>query len=320
VLRQDAATNFLTPISIVDAGAIVNVVVDRLTAGAGVTHSLNALSSVGAFTLNVTPGTNVTSGVGDLSIGTITLGGLGLFNITGGASLTNTVAFGGAFGVTKNGAGTLVLSGTNSYTGATTVSNGVMLLNGSLTTTSAVNVTAGLLKVAPNFMRVIRTPSLSITGAGKLDLTNNKLIVVGGGPNIGTATNGTYNGITRLIQTGRNGFGWDGDGLITSEADAIFGLTTLAIAGADDVGYAGLTFGGVTVASGDLLVMYTYAGDANLDGLVDAGDYGLIDNYYQFPGTTGYFNGDFNYDGIIDATDYGYIDNSYQTQGPPIPV
>src|SRR6185503_18641347 len=140
-----------------------------------------------------------------------------------------------------------------------TVSNGVMLLNGSLTTTSAVNITAGLLQVAPNMMRVIRTPSLSITGAGKLDLTNNKLIVVGGAANIGTASNGTYSGISRLIQTGFNGFDWSGVGLVTSEVDAVTnGLTTLGIATADDVGYSGLTFGGVTVASGDLLVMYTY--------------------------------------------------------------
>ena len=44
-------------------------------------------------------------------------------------------------------------------------------------------------------------------------------------------------------------------------------------------------------------------------------DYGVIDNYFQFPGTTGYANGDFNYDGIIDAGDYGIIDNTYQLQG-----
>jgi len=56
-------------------------------------------------------------------------------------------------------------------------------------------------------------------------------------------------------------------------------------------------------------------GDLNLDGIVDASDYGVIDNYFQFPGTTGYFNGDFNFDGVIDASDYGLIDNAYQLQG-----
>jgi hypothetical protein len=66
--------------------------------------------------------------------------------------------------------------------------------------------------------------------------------------------------------------------------------------------------------------MYTYAGDVNFDGLVDASDYGIIDNYFQFPGTDGYANGDFNYDGVIDAGDYGIIDNTFQLQGAPIPT
>src|SRR5688572_1208317 len=64
--------------------------------------------------------------------------------------------------------------------------------------------------------------------------------------------------------------------------------------------------------------MYTYAGDLNFDGRVDAQDYGTIDNWVQFPGTDGYVNGDINYDGIIDAVDYGIIDNTIQLQGPPI--
>jgi hypothetical protein len=72
---------------------------------------------------------------------------------------------------------------------------------------------------------------------------------------------------------------------------------------------------GQTVDATTVIVKYTYAGDVNLDGLVDASDYGVIDNFFQFPGTTGYANGDFNYDGVIDASDYGYIDNSFQMQG-----
>jgi len=67
-----------------------------------------------------------------------------------------------------------------------------------------------------------------------------------------------------------------------------------------------------------VLVKYTYAGDLNLDGLIDGADYGIIDNYVQFPGTSGYWNGDFNYDGVIDGADYGVIDNSIQLQGEPL--
>jgi len=74
------------------------------------------------------------------------------------------------------------------------------------------------------------------------------------------------------------------------------------------------------VTGATTIAVYTYAGDVNFDGLVDASDYGIIDNYFQFPGTSGYANGDFNYDGIIDAGDYGIIDNTFQLQGAPIPM
>ena len=84
--------------------------------------------------------------------------------------------------------------------------------------------------------------------------------------------------------------------------------------------YAGGTFGGLSVASGDVLLMYTYAGDVNMDGLVDGADYGTLDNWIQFPGTSGYANGDVNYDGVIDGADYGTLDNSIQLQGDPFPA
>jgi hypothetical protein len=100
------------------------------------------------------------------------------------------------------------------------------------------------------------------------------------------------------------------------DAGPTVGLTTVAMIAGD--GYFNGTFGGHDVSATDVLLMYTYAGAATLDGFVDASDYGYIDNYFQFPGTSGYSNGDFNYDGVIDASDYGIIDNAYQLQGPPL--
>ena len=170
--------------------------------------------------------------------------------------------------------------------------------------------------------RVLVTDELSIAAAGKLDVTDNKLVVTAGGAGgVGTFDGTSYSGLTGRIAAAYNFGAWDGPGITTSMPDARAdkGLTSIAIATADEVFNAGGTFGGVSVGGGDVLVMYTYAGDLNMDGLVDGADYGVIDNNVQFPGMSGYSNGDINYDGVIDGADYGVIDNTVQLQGAPFP-
>jgi hypothetical protein len=116
--------------------------------------------------------------------------------------------------------------------------------------------------------------------------------------------------------------GWSGPGIATTTADAQLGVTTLAVAEAGDVLFLDppntALWDGHTVDATTVIIKYTYTGDVNLDGFVDASDYGIIDSSFQFPGTTGYSNGDFNYDGLIDAGDYRYIDNSFQLRGAPL--
>ena len=178
----------------------------------------------------------------------------------------------------------------------------------------------GAMAVAPGWPQA--NLAGDITVAGRLDLTDNKLIVLaGGGGGIGTHDGTSYSGLTGRVASAYNFGAWDGNGIATSmpDAQANKGITTIAIATADEVFYAGGTFGGVPVNSGDVLLMYTYAGDVNLDGLVDGADYGTLDNWIQFPGTSGYANGDVNYDGVIDGADYGTLDNSIQLQGDPFP-
>jgi hypothetical protein len=116
---------------------------------------------------------------------------------------------------------------------------------------------------------------------------------------------------------------WDLPGIYTDMTDATqFGITTLAVADPFAIFGLGPTdtmeFSGVTVDGTSVLIKYTYAGDLNLDGLIDGADYGIIDNYVQFPGTSGFWNGDFNFDGLIDGADYGLIDNAIQLQGEPL--
>jgi hypothetical protein len=172
--------------------------------------------------------------------------------------------------------------------------------------------------------------ALSIAPNGKLDLNSNKLVT---STAIGSFTGdpgvGTYDGVQGMVQRAYNFGGWDLPGLTTSQENAgpnagpLANTTTIAVTTAERVLFVepGQTalFQGQTVDGADTIAMYTYAGDMNLDGLIDVADYGSIDNWIQFPGTTGYMNGDLNYDGVIDVADYGVIDNSIQLQGAPFP-
>jgi hypothetical protein len=99
---------------------------------------------------------------------------------------------------------------------------------------------------------------------------------------------------------------------------ALDGLTTLAVATADQVGVS--SFGGMSVAPSNVLLMYTYAGDTNFDGQISGDDYGTIDFNILVPGASGYYNGDFNYDGVINGDDYGIIDFVILAQGAPFPA
>ena len=185
---------------------------------------------------------------------------------------------------------------------------------------------AGVVTVAPGGGNSIKTRTLTMAGGGRLDLADNDLVVDytgAGSPLGGASVGGVYSGISGMLQRGHGPDGaWTHAGLGSSRAATTDGVTGLAVAEARDVlfltGTETATWSGQTVDATAVLVLYTYAGDANLDGRIDGADYGTIDNSVQFPGAAGYANGDFNYDGVIDGADYGIIDNSFQLQGPPM--
>ena len=147
-LRNNAATSFSNNIS-VTADSTINV--DRLTTGTDLTHTLGTLS-IGANTLTVaggnsfnltlgattlsgaatintaTSGTDVTvgavSGAVQLGSGTLSAGGN-----NSSTSFSGTISgTGGSF--VKQGAGTMTIPGSNTYTGATTIANGTLAFGG----------------------------------------------------------------------------------------------------------------------------------------------------------------------------------------------
>jgi PEP-CTERM motif len=144
--------------------------------------------------------------------------------------------------------------------------------------------------------------------AGLFDLTNNALVV----------RTTPYATIYGYIQSGYNGFGWDGaTGLTSSTAAADAGnfiFTYGLIDNADP--FAGYTnffsdgSAGTAVGATATLGRYTYYGDADLNGTLDSFDYFLIDNSFGGP-ANGWINGDFDYNGVLDSFDYFLIDGAF---------
>jgi hypothetical protein len=203
---------------------------------------------------------------------------------------------------------------------------GVLAVNNVRANALAVN--EGTVAVLPDTTAagVSNVGSLSIGASARLDLKRNKLVT---NTEVGSFNGTAYTGVQGEVQRAYNFGAWDQPGLTTSEENAgqnagpLSNTTTIAVATASQVMFIEPTdtavFQGQTVTGATTIAMYTYAGDLNMDGLIDGADYGVIDNSVQFPGTDGYANGDFNYDGVIDGADYGIIDNAIQFQGAAFP-
>ena len=155
---------------------------------------------------------------------------------------------------------------------------------------------------------------------GQFDLSANDLVVRGG----------NLAAVTSAAAAGYAAGTFAGPGLASSAAagDARR-LHALGVAANNDgtgarlygAGTARGLFDGYDPALSDVLVRYTYFGDANLDGKVDGQDYARVDAGYAARGSatplTGWFNGDFNDDGTADGSDYTLIDNAFNEQAAP---
>jgi autotransporter-associated beta strand protein len=319
VLRQNADTDFQTPIRAADVGGTINLIIDRLSTGAGVTHSLNALTSAGSFTLNLSRGANVTSGVANLSLASITLGGHGEFHIASNGSLNVPGVVSGTFDLIKTGTGAVLLAGANTYTGITNVVEGTLRVNGSISTSGGVSVgggsnfivgstqfistitvqNGGLASLAPGADKVLTLSSLLIDVSGRLDLADNDLII-------------DYTGATPIqairaaLATGSVG-PWSGPGIDSSVA-ASNPAYSLGYAEASTLALS--SFDGQPVDSTAVVVKFTYGGDANLDGKVDVEDLGCLASSWQQSGL--WTEGDFGFNGSVDVGDLGILATNWQ--------
>jgi autotransporter-associated beta strand protein len=194
--------------------------------------------------------------------------------------------------VTKAGAGTLEVNHVRA--------NNVTVSAGVLKTTAIANL-ASSLSVSP---AVSKVNSLIVSGTGSVELTNSRIITKDAQ---GTEAGGIYSGVQGLVQSGKI---FSLEPLIAANQTRI-GVATAAESKSLLAGQTTL-WSGQTVDDTDILVMYTWAGDANLDGKVNADDYASIDLYSTVPGADSWNHGDFNYNGVINADDYALIDNNVQ--------
>jgi hypothetical protein len=244
-----------------------------------------------------------------------------------GATVIGPINNDGTF--TQTGGSTQV-TGSNGFT---TAGNGVMNVTGGTFAARRIKQQAltiggdGVVKLdvpGATGPSTSRTGPINITGSGKLDITDKKLITFGGSAALGSWNGSAYTGITGLIQSGRGDGSWNGSGIVTSMTDATSGvLTTVAVCTGADIGADGqsIMWGGEFVGSNSVLIMYTWGGDADLNGELNGDDYFFIDSNIltQNPG---YHNGDFDYNGEINGDDYFIIDANitFAQNSPPFPT
>ena len=196
-----------------------------------------------------------------------------------------------------SGTGTLVIGNT---AGGSSASMTVASLTQSSVTINA----TGSLAITGGSGNGVNT--LVINAGGQLDLTGTSLAVNYTPGNDPAAT------IRGYLTTGYNGDTWTGPGIVSSTAAGNTGLYA--------VGYAdGNVDQGTAAAANQVLVEFTLAGDANLDGTVNFADLLVVaQNFNHALDTHGnaidWADGDFNYDGVVNFADLLLIAQNFNKQ------
>jgi autotransporter-associated beta strand protein len=305
--------------------------------GSGTTPSLNASLTVkagGVFEMSESAGSvrspfiNSLAGDGTVinsgstgSAGTLTISGTsGSTDFSG--VITNGTN-GGVIALTKSGASTQILSGSNTYTGATAVNAGTLRFGKSQTLSSLSVATTGTAQIASGAASHLDVQALTLTGSAVLDIANNALV-------IRAAAGLTGAQVGALINTGLNNGPnayWDGPGINSSAAaNDPNGATAVGFLDNSAWGYTNATgkdftydAGNLDGTSADILVKYSYYGDANLDGIVNGDDLGQFLFGKANPAQATWLNGDFNNDGAVNGDDLGLFLSgkaAYGTNGP----
>ncbi|CAN5582305.1 hypothetical protein BH09PLA1_BH09PLA1_05050 [soil metagenome] len=313
------------------SAASINMAGGTLGFAGGTTNTGLFVGSVG--NLQMVGGTfNVgTSGFNVLSNFTAQLSG-GNLNVQGALPSSGTIVLDGGnvtvqqgFTQTASGntfvtAGTFNASGTTSIARNFIVDGGVVAFHGNvglsgagfmrynggtLSFDNALTITNGSLQVGAGAQRLLKLGNVVTLSGGRVDLADNDMV----------ATNSTYSAVAGQVASARAGGAWTGPGITSSTAaNATPRNTTLGIlTGAQYLSTGNVTFDGRNVVATDVLVKYTYYGDADFNGVVNFDDYARIDAGFNSGGTD-WFRGDFDLSGVVNFDDYALIDLAFNTQ------
>ena len=237
-------------------------------------------------------------------------------NSSGNYSISGTGSIAGTGSLTKTGTGTLTLSTANTFSGGTNVSAGLILIEPTSSTTSALPkgalvITGGGVQLATNVTQGsqsanvpttaptsnVNLTSLSISGSGFLDIGNNHVIIDYSGTDPITS-------IAAWIASGYAGGLWTGTGIRSSTAHSNISY---------GIGYADFADLGnpAGLSAGQIEIAYTLLGDANLDGKVNGTDFNLMAANFNQAVTAGWDKGDFNYDGKVNGSDFVLLADNF---------
>jgi len=215
----------------------------------------------------------------------------------------------------QNDGALTIASGTKSAGAITGTGNTIVAIGASLSASHIVqtNVTInGNLSLHPGGANASKVATLTIAGApnnwtGKLDLTNNALILTNVSPAEKTAN---LPAVQNQLLTGIAGGLYTGEGITSS---TVLNTPNSALVLADNADLHYTSFRGQLLDDNALIIAQAHLGDANLDQKIDALDLNLLAAHWQQPAGAFWSAGDFNGDGKVDALDLNVLAGSWQT-------
>jgi hypothetical protein len=265
-------------------------------------NATRTLTLTGAAASAIT-GTLNNAGTVTIQANALTLSGngthAGTFNLAAGAALN----FAGGTHTLASPSGSFTGAGAVNIGGATVIASNADTLTGAALIVSS----GGTVRLQAGLTKAITLNGITPTGTGKFDVTDNALVI----------RSMSLAQVQAAVASASTGGTWNGPGL-TSTTAAGDATHATAIGFGTNAALNKSSFKGVTdLGPGDILVKYTYYGDADLTGVVTLDDFTLFLSGYQNAGTT-WSQGDFDYSGQTTLDDFTLFLKGYQQQGAPL--